>query len=175
MDWQIKERREQNLVKNGEVCEEEDHCRLKRPLCSNMQIFQMSQSSFHILLVEYSISEHKTNNYIKKALLRTVNGRCLVYREYSTESVGVCIFFFRNAQLYMPNVIYLHLNSITRVISFSPGSSLKLSSLPHPVQVSPFLLCHFMQLESFRPSVQIIFVTHTINATLKPNALAQMQ
>lgn len=32
-----------------------------------------------------------------------------------------------------------------------------------------------MQLESFRPSVQIIFVTHAFNATLKPNALARRQ
>lgn len=47
------------------------------------------------------------------------------------ESVCVCVcaHFWRDAQLYMPNVIYLHLNSINQVISFSPGSSWKLSSL----------------------------------------------
>lgn len=41
----------------GSVCEEEDHCHLEGPLCANMLIVQMSQSSFHILLVECSISE----------------------------------------------------------------------------------------------------------------------
>lgn len=77
--------------------------------------------------------------------------------------------------MYMPNVIYLHQNSITQEISFSPVSSLILSSLPR-LLVSRFQCrCHFMQLESFRPSVQIIFVTHAINATLKANALVQRQ
>lgn len=63
----------EKTVKSGEqwgsACEEEDHCRLKMPLCSNMLMVQMSQSSFHIILVEYSISEHKTKNYIKRPCL----------------------------------------------------------------------------------------------------------
>lgn len=62
---EIKERREQNLLNNWEVRVEKDHCRLKGPVCSNMLIVQMSQISFHILLTECSVSEHKTKNYIK--------------------------------------------------------------------------------------------------------------
>lgn len=47
------------------VSEEEHHGCLKRPLCANMLIVQMSQSLFHILLAECFISEHETKNYIK--------------------------------------------------------------------------------------------------------------